>query len=155
MNTLFPGYPFDYFFLDDHFNKQYRSDVQFGKISGMFTFLAIFIGCLGLFALSSYETILRTKEIGIRKVLGASIQSILLMLMKNLISLIFISILIASPVSYLYFHNWLGNYAFRIEIGMWFFLIPPIMILIVALSTVSYNTIKASLANPVNNLRYE
>jgi putative ABC transport system permease protein len=154
-NRIFPSYPFEYFFLDEHFDRQYRADVQFGKISGLFTFLAIFIGCLGLFALSLYETVLRTKEIGIRKILGASTRSVLTMLLKDSIFLIFLSSIIASPVSYFYFHNWLGNYAFRIEIGWWFFSIPVIFILFIALSSVSYSTLKASLANPVENLRYE
>ena len=99
--------------------------------------------------------ILRTKEIGIRKILGASIQGILSLLLKDTILLIFLASIIASPVSYFYFHNWLGNYAFRIEIGLWFFLNPIMLILFIALSAVSYNTIKASLANPVDNLRYE
>jgi putative ABC transport system permease protein len=154
-NRMFPGYPFEYFFLDEHFDSQYRADVQFGRIAGLFAFLAIFIGCMGLFALSLYETILRTKEIGIRKILGASIRGILSLLLKDIALLIFIASIIASPMSYFYFHNWLGNYAFRIEIGLWFFLTPIMLILLIALSAVSYNTIKAALANPVDNLRYE
>lgn len=154
-NEIFPGYPFDYFFLDEHFDSQYRTDVQFGKTSGLFAFLAIFIGCLGLFGLSSYETILRTKEIGIRKVLGASVQGILTLLLKDITKLIFLAITISLPLSYLYFHNWLGNYAFRIGIGWWFFLIPIALVLFITLFAVGYNTIKASLANPVDNLRYE
>ena len=154
-NRIFPGYPFEYFFLDEHFDNQYRADVQFGRIAGLFAFLAIFIGCMGLFALSLYETILRTKEIGIRKILGASIRGILSLLLKDIVLLVFFASIIASPMSYFYFHNWLGNYAFRIDIGLWFFLIPLLLTLLIALSAVSYNTIKASLANPVDNLRYE
>ncbi|UCC40971.1 MAG: ABC transporter permease, partial [Candidatus Aminicenantes bacterium] len=137
-NKVLPGYPFDYFFLDDHFDSQYRADVQFGKTSGLFAFLAIFIGCLGLFGLSSYETILRTKEIGIRKILGASVLGTLTLLLKDITKLIFLAIAITLPISYFYFHSWLGNYAFRIGIGLWFFLIPTMLILIIALSAVGY-----------------
>jgi putative ABC transport system permease protein len=154
-NKIIPGYPFDYFFLDEHFDSQYRTDMQFGKILGLFASLAIFIGCLGLIGLSSYETILRTKEIGIRKILGASIQGILSLLLKDIVSLMFLAVIIASPISYLYFHTWLQNFAFRIEIGLWFFTIPITLILFIALAAVSFNTFKASFANPAENLRYE
>ncbi len=154
-NRVFPGNPFEYLFLDEHFDRQYHEDRQFGKISGLFTFLAILIGCLGLFGLSSYNTILRTKEIGIRKVLGSSISGILILLLKDLFKLIFIAILLALPVSYFYFHKWLENYAFRIEIGWWFFSIPIMLILSIVLLTVGYNTAKSATANPVDSLRYE
>lgn len=154
-NAIFPDYTFDYFFLDEYFNNQYRTDMQFGKILGLFASLVIFIGCLGLLGMSSYETILRTKEIGIRKVLGASVQGILKLLLKDIAKLIFLAIAVALPMSYFYFHNWLKNYAFRIGIGLWFFLIPFISILFIAFFSVGYNTVKASLANPVDNLRYE
>lgn len=154
-NRVFPGNPFEYLFLDEHFDRQYHEDRQFGKISGLFTLLAILIGCLGLFGLSYYNTILRTKEIGIRKVLGSSISGILILLLKDLFKLIFIAILIALPVSFFYFHNWLENYAFRIEIGWWFFSIPIMIILSIVLLTVGYNTAKSATANPVDSLRYE
>lgn len=154
-NSLFPGYPFEYFFLDDHFDRQYKTDRQFGKTLSLFAFLAIFIGCLGLLGLSSYETVLRTKEIGIRKVLGAPLPSLLTLLLKDITVMMFCSIIIALPISYFYFHRWLGNYAFRIDIGWWFFFIPTILVLGIASAAVSYNTIKVSLANPVDNLRYE
>lgn len=154
-NRVFPGNPFEYLFLDEHFDRQYHEDRKFGKISGLFTLLAILIGCLGLFGLSSYNTILRTKEIGIRKVLGSSLSGILILLLKDLFKLIFIAILLALPVSYFYFHNWLENYAFRIEIGWWFFSIPIMIILSIVLLTVGYNTAKSATANPVDSLRYE
>ncbi|MFC1724424.1 ABC transporter permease [candidate division KSB1 bacterium] len=154
-NRIFPGNPFEYYFLDEQFNRQYHADLQFGKIFGVFAFLAIFISCLGLFGLSSYFTVMRTKEIGIRKVFGATALKIMVLFIKDFILLITIAVIIAMPFAYLYFDKWLLNYAFRINIGYWFFLFPVISIMFIALSTISIQTLKAARANPVESLRQE
>ncbi len=153
--TFFPGNPFDYYFLDERFARQYQQDKLFGKVFGLFTTLALLVSCIGLFGLSSYTIVKRTKEIGIRKVLGASILSIVALLSKDFIKLIFIASLLAMPVAYWIMQKWLENYAFRIDIGWWLLLIPVALILMIALLTVSVQTIKTALANPVKSLRYE
>lgn len=152
---VFPGSPFDYFFLDAYFDSQYRTDIRFGKISGMFAFLTIFIGCLGIFGLSSHDTVVRTKEIGIRKIFGASLLRILTSLLSDMMRLIYLSFFIALPVAFFYFRGWLGRYAFRTNIGWWFAGIPILLISSVALLAVGFNTIKTARANPVETLRYE
>ena len=152
---LFPGNPFDYFFLDDFFGKQYQADRQFGQVFTIFSALAILVACLGLSGLSSYTTIQRTKEIGIRKVMGASVQNIVTLLSKDYIKLIFIASLLALPIAYLLIQKWLENYAFRIDIGWWLLLVPVLVVLLIALLTVSFQTIKTALTNPVKSLRYE
>jgi putative ABC transport system permease protein len=154
-NKSFPGNTFDYFFLDDHFNEQYKADQRFGLVFGIFTSMAILVACLGLFGLASFTTIQRTKEIGIRKVLGASVPSILRLLYKEFALLILISFLIATPLAWYANHLWLQGYAFRINMQSSLFIIPLITILLVALLTVSFQTVKAALANPVKSLRTE
>ncbi|MFC1724425.1 FtsX-like permease family protein [candidate division KSB1 bacterium] len=152
---FFPGNPFDYFFLDEHFNRQYNTDMKFGQVSGLFTFLAILIGSLGLFGLVSLNLSIRTKEIGIRKTLGASIFSIIILLIRDFMKLIIAAVVIALPVSYFYYNNWLTNYAFRTDLGWWFFIIPVILISIIVFLTVFFKVTKASLSNPVDSLRIE
>lgn len=154
-NKFFPGNAFEYFFLDDFFNSQYKSDQQFGKVFGLFTSLAILVACMGLFGLASFTTQQKTKEIGIRKVLGASVNSILRGLYKEFAWLILIAFGIALPLSWLSISRWLQGYAFRIDIQPWLFMTPLAVILLVALITVSYQTIRAALANPINALRTE
>ena len=151
----FTGNPFHYFFLDDFFNRQYQSDQRFASAFMLFAALAIFIACLGLFGLSSYTVVQRTKEIGIRKVLGASVQNILTLLSWDFIRLVCIASLLALPVAYLVMQKWLANYAFRINIGWGLLLVPVVMVLLIALLTVSFQTIKAALSNPAKSLRYE
>lgn len=153
--AFFPGTPFEYFFLDDYFNSQYRSEVRFGKVFSLFTSLAILIACMGLFGLSSFNTSQRVKEIGIRKILGASISGILRLLSKDLIQLILIAILFSWPITYISIQKWLENYPYKMAISWWLFAIPPLLVLIIAFSTVSYQSLKAALANPVESLRNE
>jgi putative ABC transport system permease protein len=154
-NKFFPGNTFEYFFLDDHFDKQYKADQRFGQVFGLFTLLAIFVACLGLFGLASFTTIQRTKEIGIRKVLGASVIRILRLLYKDFAILLLIAFAVTVPLSWIAIGNWLEGYPFRIKIHWSFFLIPFATILLVALLTVSFQSIKAAIANPVKSLRTE
>jgi putative ABC transport system permease protein len=152
---MFPGNPFEYNFLDEFFDKQYKSDIQTEQILGLFTFLSIFISCLGLVGLSSLMTIQRTKEIGVRKVLGASIQSLLFLLSRQFMKWILISNIIAWPVAYYFMNKWLQDFAYRIDISWWMFILSGGIALVIALLTVSFQAIKAALANPVESLRYE
>lgn len=154
-DKFFPGNTYEYFFLDDHFNEQYQADQRFGKVFGLFTGLAILVACLGLFGLASFTTLQRTKEIGIRKVLGSSISGILKLLYKEFAFLLVIAFLIAVPIAWYTTSNWLQGYAFKIDIHWSFFLLPFLAIMLIALVTVSFQTIKASLANPVKSLRTE
>jgi putative ABC transport system permease protein len=154
-NKFFPGNTFEYFFLDDHFNDQYKADQRFGSVFSLFTSLAILVACLGLFGLASFTTLQRTKEIGIRKVLGASVSSILKLLYREFAFLLVIAFVIAAPLAWLMTSNWLQGYAFRIDLRWTFFAIPFIVIIGIALITVSFQSIKAALANPVNSLRTE
>ncbi len=151
----FPGNPFTYFFLDDYFNAQYRAEEQFGKVFTAASGLAIFIACLGLFGLSAFMVKQRTKEIGIRKVLGASLQSMLMLLSKDYIKLLCIASLIALPIAYFSLQRWLESYMVRIQLSWWLFLIPVVIVIFIALLTVSFQTIRAALTNPVHSLRHE
>jgi len=154
-DKFFPGNTFDYFFLDDHFDEQYKADQRFGQVFGLFTSLAILVACLGLFGLASFTTLQRTKEIGIRKVLGASVPRILKLLYQEFALLLVIAFVIAVPVAWFTIGNWLQGYAFRINIHWSYFLVPFAAILIIALATVSFQSIKAAIANPVKSLRTE
>ncbi|HEU5289145.1 MAG TPA: ABC transporter permease [Cyclobacteriaceae bacterium] len=152
---LFPGNPFNYFFLDEHYNTQYKADQQFGSVFGIFSGLAIFIACLGLFGLSSLTAIQRTKEIGVRKVLGASVSSILALVSKDYLILIGIAIVFATPLSWWIMNNWLVDFSSRISLGWWIFTGPSLLVIFIALFTVSIHTLKAARTNPVKSLRYE
>ncbi|MGD8777466.1 MAG: ABC transporter permease [Ignavibacteria bacterium] len=152
---MFHGNPFEYNFLDEFFDRQYNADIQTAEILGMFTFLSIFISCLGLVGLSSLMTIHRTKEIGVRKVLGASVQSLLILLSKEFIKWLVIANVIAYPVAYYFMNKWLENFAYRIDISWWVFVLSGGLALLIALTTVGFQAIKASIANPVEALRYE
>ena len=152
-NEFLPGNLFSYFFLRDQFNSQYRNDQLFGKIFAIFAGFAIFIGCLGLLGLSLLATTQRKKEIAVRKVLGASVSGIVMLLSKDFIRLIIISIIIALPFAWYILHNWLQNFAYRINISWWIFLSAGALAVFIALSTISVQTIKAALANPADNLR--
>jgi putative ABC transport system permease protein len=153
--AAFPGNPFEYFFLDDHFNQQYKAEMRFGKVFGLFACLAIFIACLGLFGLASYMTKYRTKEIGIRKVLGASVSNIWMLLSRDFSMLIVIATLIAIPVSWYVIHLWLQDFASRIHISWWLFALPAFVLMFIALFSVSFQTTKSALSNPVDALRDE
>jgi putative ABC transport system permease protein len=154
-NKFFPGNTFDYFFLDEHFNDQYKADQRFGQVFGLFTGLAILVACMGLFGLASFTTLQRTKEIGIRKVLGASVFNILKLLYREFAMLLLIAFVIASPLAWLAISNWLQGYAFRITPHWAYFVLPFITIIVIALITVSFQSIKAAMANPVKSLRSE
>ncbi len=152
---MFPGNPFEYNFLDEFFDRQYKADIQTEQIFGLFTFLSIFISCLGLIGLSSLMTIQRTKEIGVRKVLGASIQSLLVLLSKEFLKWVIIANVIALPIAYYLMNKWLQDFAYRINISWWVFVLSGGIALVIALATVSFQAIKAATANPVKSLRYE
>jgi putative ABC transport system permease protein len=152
---FFPGNPFAYFFLDDHYAEQYKADEQFGKTFALFAILAIIVACLGLYGLASFVTTQRTKEIGIRKISGATISNILVLLTKDFLKPIFLSFAIATPVTYFLVDQWLQNYAFKTSITAWIFVLPAVMILVIAIATISTQTIKTASENPVKNLRAE
>ncbi|NVJ47998.1 MAG: ABC transporter permease [Cytophagia bacterium] len=152
---FFPGNPFEYFFLDDRFSEQYKADQQFGNVFTIFSGLAIFVACLGLFGLAAFMTAKRTKEIGIRKVLGASISSILQLLSTDFMKLIMVSVLLAIPIAYYGMSQWLSGFAFRIDLYWYIFAIPALLVLLIALLTVSFQTLRAAKSNPVESLRYE
>ncbi len=149
------GQPFNYSFMDEDFNNTYKSEQQTGKIFISFAVLAIFIACLGLLGLVTYAAEQRTKEIGIRKVLGASVGTIVSMLSKDFLKLIVIAAIIAFPVSWWAMHTWLQHFAYRISITWWVFVIAGGLALLIALLTVSFQAIKAGIANPVKSLRTE
>jgi len=154
-NRYFPKDPFNYYFLDDDFNTQYQSDQRFGQMFTLFASLAILIACFGLIGLSAYNILQRTKEVGIRKVLGASVQNVVFILSKDFLLLVVISFIIATPVSWLIMHHWLQDFAYRININWWVFGIAGMLALLIALSTIGYQAIKAAIANPVKSLRSE
>ncbi|HEV7347761.1 ABC transporter permease [Telluribacter sp.] len=154
-NQFFPGNPFDYFFLDQHFAEQYRADQRFGQVFGFFTTLAILVACLGLFGLASFTTMQRTKEIGIRKVLGASVPEILQLLYREFAVLVIVAFFLAAPLAWYAITSWQESYAFRADLNGWLFVLPFVAVLIIAILTVSFQSIKAALMNPVKSLRSE
>jgi len=155
VKTNNPGYPFDYIFVDDEFDKQFKSEMLIGKLSRIFALLAIVITCLGLFGLAAYTAERRTKEIGVRKVLGASVTGIAGLLSKDFLKLVILSSLISFPVAWWLMHNWLQNYAYRVEISWWIFIVAAALAIVIALFTISFQAIKAALTNPVKSLRTE
>lgn len=154
-NTFFPANPFEYFFLDEHFDEQYKADQRFGKVFGIFTALAILVACLGLFGLASFTIVQRTKEISIRKILGASVSEIVQLLYREFAVLIVIAFGIATPVAWLSVTQWLKGYAFRTELYWWLFALPFVLVLAIAFVTVSFQSIRAALVNPAHSLRSE
>jgi len=154
-DSFFPGNLFDYYFLDEKFNEQYGNDKLFGKVFSIFSGFAILIASLGLFGLSLFATAQRIKEIGIRKVLGASVPNILMMLSKDFIKLVIIAFFIALPVAWFVMNNWLQNFAYRININLWIFVAAGFLALFLAVATISFQTIKTAVANPAKILRTE
>jgi putative ABC transport system permease protein len=150
-----PNQPIRFTFLDESFAKMYADVQRMGKIFSTFALLAIIIACLGLFALSSFMILQRTKEIGIRKVLGASISNVVFILSKDFLILVVVSMVIACPVAYYFMNMWLQDFAYRINISWWVFVISGSIALLIAFATVSFQAIKAATANPVKSLRYE
>lgn len=153
--TAFPGNPFDYFFLDDYFGRQYRNEQQFGLLFTTFAALALVIGCLGLLGLSAYTTVQRTKEIGIRKVLGSSEGGIFMLLSIDYIRLVGLSIMLSVPLVYFLMNSWLQSFAYHTSISVLTFVAAGAIVLFIALLTVSVQTLRAARMNPVNSLRYE
>ncbi|CCH51927.1 protein of unknown function DUF214 [Fibrisoma limi BUZ 3] len=152
---LFPQSPFDYFFLDQKFDEQYRSERQFQRIFTVFTGLAILVACLGLFGLATFTAEQRTKEVGVRKVLGASIASLVLLLSQDFIKPVLLAILIATPIAWYALNQWLQSFAYRISLDWWMFGLAGLVAVVIALLTVSYQSIRAALMNPVKSLRTE
>jgi putative ABC transport system permease protein len=154
-NKFAPGLPFQYDFLDDTYAQQYRTEQMMGKLFKYFTALAVFIAALGLFALSIFAAEQRTSEIGIRKVLGASTNSIIVLLTKEFIKLVIVANVIAVPFVWYFMSKWLSGYAYKIEITPWVFVLATLASLIIALSTVSFQAIKAAYTNPIKSIKYE
>lgn len=152
---LVPERPFSYFFMDEFFDRQYRAEERFEKLFFNFAVLAIFISCLGLLGLASYSTMQRTKEIGVRKVMGASVASIVGLLSKDFLKLVLISFVVASPLAYLGMDRWLQNFAYRTDIYWWIFGLAAVLSVTIAFATVSFQSIRAALMNPVKSLRSE
>jgi putative ABC transport system permease protein len=153
--TMIPSVPFSYRFLDDAFDEMYRAEQRVGKVALSFAILAIFIACLGLFGLATYMAEQRTKEIGVRKVLGATIGNIATMLSGDFLKLVAISAVFAFPIAWWFMHKWLDDFAYRIHIGWWVFILAGVIASLIALVTVSFQAIKAAIANPVKSLRAE
>jgi putative ABC transport system permease protein len=152
---MFANTPFLYYFLDEKYDQQYQADTRFGQVIATFSGLALFIASLGLFGLSSFTIVQRTKEIGIRKVLGASVTQIVRLLSEDYTRVVMIASLIAIPVAFLAMNRWLSYYENRIQLNVWIFLLPVIVILMIALLTVSFQTIKTALENPTRSLKQE
>jgi len=149
------NHPFEYSFLDDSFDRMYRSEQKLGLMFNYFSGLAIFIACLGLFGLSSYTIERRTKEIGIRKVLGASVSNIIYIFSGEFVKLVLIANIIALPIAYFTMNKWLVNFAYQISIGVWIFILSAAIAFLIALLTVGFQAVKAAVANPVDSLKYE
>ncbi|WP_149240018.1 ABC transporter permease [Dyadobacter sp. 32] len=149
----FPGNPFEYFFLDDYFNQQYHADNRLGNVFGLFAILAIVVASMGLLGLSSYVIKLRTKEIGVRKVLGASVSGLLVLVSKDFVRLVAVAAVIAIPIIYFSAADWLNSYAFHISLGWAIFVVPPILLLTITLITICLQSLKTALMNPVKSLR--
>jgi len=152
---LFPKNTFEYYFLDSAFDAQYKADERFGEMFALFSGLAILVACLGLFGLASFTLLQRTKEMGIRKVLGASIDSLMILLLKDFLKPIVLAGLLALPLLYWGGTAWLKNYAYRLSVGWWLFVLPLLAVILVALLTVGFQTLKATRHNPIDSLRYE
>jgi putative ABC transport system permease protein len=152
---LAPGTPFQYFFIKDKYNEKYREEERLAKIVGTFTIIAVFLSCLGLFALIAYLSIIRTKEIGIRKINGAGIIEVMYMLSIDFIRLVIAAFMIACPLGLYAMHKWLQNFAYKTELSWWIFGLSGIIALVIAILTVSFQTWRAATSNPVDALRYE
>jgi putative ABC transport system permease protein len=152
---LVPTRPFNYHFLDEDFDKLYRSEIRLGKVINVFAGIAISLACLGLFGLSSYTTQQRIKEIGVRRVIGASVFNIVFLLSKDFVKFVIISFTIATPMAWWIMSNWLQDYAYAIKMPVWVFALAAVLIIIITLITISFQSIRAALMNPVKSLRSE
>jgi len=154
-HKLNPTEPFEYSFIDQDFQRNYEAETRLSAIVGYFTLIAILISCLGLFGLATFSAEQRTKEIGVRKVLGASVTSIVALLSKDFLKLVGIAILIASPLAWFVMNKWLQDFAYRVNISWAVFVITTLVALFIALFTISFQAIRAAIANPVKSLRTE
>jgi putative ABC transport system permease protein len=154
-DQFFPGNFFDYYFLDERFNEQYKNDQLFGKVFAIFAGFAVFVACLGLLGLSLFSTAQRVKEIGVRKVLGASVSHIVLLLSRDFVKLVLVSFLIAVPIAWYVMNRWLENFVYRVDLRWWVFAVAGVLALVIALVTISFQTVRAAVANPVKSLRTE
>ena len=150
-----PDYPVEFFFVDDAYASKFADEQHTGTLAAFFAGLTILISCLGLFGLAAYMAENRIKEIGIRKVLGASVATITTLLSKDFLKLVIISFIIASPVAWWFMHNWLQQYPYRVSIGWWVFAVTGVLSVLIAVISVSYQAIKAAISNPVISLRNE
>lgn len=153
--TIYPQNPFDYFFLDEYFNAQYKNDDQFGKVFTVFSGLAIFIASLGLFGLTAYMTAVRTKEIGVRKVLGSTTFQLVRLLSGSYLKLVLIAFVIACPIAMMLMDKWLSQFAYRIPLSIWIFLSAGLFCFFTALLTVSVKSWQSANMDPVQALKYE
>jgi ABC-type antimicrobial peptide transport system permease subunit len=151
----FPDYVYEYRFLDDKIDSFYKQENQLSQLYQLFAAIAIFLSCLGLYGLASFMAVQRIKEVGIRKVLGASAGSIVYLFSKEFIILIAIAFVIATPIAWYFMHQWLQDYAYRIDVSWMIFLVSGIIAIVIALMTISFQAIKAAMANPVKSLRSE
>jgi putative ABC transport system permease protein len=154
-STFSPGYPFDYYFLDADYARLHNADAQLGSVFRAFAVLAVLVACLGLFGLAAFTAEQRTKEIGVRKVMGASVGGIVLLLSKDFTRLVAIAFLVAAPAAYLVMSRWLENFTFRTEINPFIFVLVGVLALAIAWLTVGYQAVRAATADPVRALRYE
>ena len=152
---LFPGKPLEYYYLDERIDMQYRIEEQTGRIFGTFTLIGIFIACLGLYGLAAFTAEQRTKEIGIRKVLGASVPGVVSLLSREFTKWVLIANIIAWPVAYFFMKKWLKGFAYRIDMGIGIFILSGFAALAISLLTIGFQTLKTGTANPVDSLRYE
>jgi putative ABC transport system permease protein len=152
---LVPGRPFDYFFLDQELDKLYKDEEKLGKVAGLFSVLAVIVACLGLFALASYMTEERKKEIGIRKVMGSSVSQIVVLLSKDFTKLIVIAFIIACPAAWYMINLWLNGFAFHVDINPVIFILVGFVTLAIALLTISYRALQAAWLNPAHTMRHE
>jgi len=153
--TFFPQNPFEYFFLEDYYNAQYKNEIKFGKVFSLFTFLSILIASLGLYGFSSYTTLQRTREIGIRKTLGSTSGNAVLLLIRYFIIQVLIAIPIGLGSGYYIMSNWIKNFAYHISVGWWFFLAPILLVIIIVILTCSFQVMKTASINPSETLSYE
>jgi putative ABC transport system permease protein len=151
----FTTIPFEYNFMDEAFDAQYKAEDRLSKIFSALTVLTILIACMGLFGLAAFSAAQRTKEIGIRKVLGANVSSIVAMISGSFIKLVLVSVVIATPVAWFFMSKWLQDFAYRISIGWWVFILAGIIAVVIAFATVGFQALKAAIANPIKSLRTE
>jgi putative ABC transport system permease protein len=154
-NKLNPNEPFDYTFLDQDFQKNYAAEERLAGIIKVFTILAIFISCLGLFGLTTFSAEQRTKEIGVRKVLGANVPGIIALLSKDFLKLVSLSVIIACPIAWFAMDKWLQSFAYRTDVSLSLFVVTASIVFAIAIITISFQAVKAAIANPVKSLRME